>query len=127
VVNRGATNTLVANNTLYNVSSGNRGKAILRLWGTENTTIQNNILYGGSNDTISSGDGGPITHNRCASGCTTADKPEFVNPAAGDFHLSASSPITITQSGYNLSSSFAIDKDGMGWGSTWGLGAYKYR
>src|SRR5262249_9541321 len=99
----------------------------LRMWGTANTTIRNNILYGGSNDTISSGDGGPIGYNRCASGCTTADNPQFVNAAAGDFRLTASSPTTITQSGVNLSSSFTIDKDAMAWGSTWGLGAYKYR
>jgi hypothetical protein len=125
-------NTFIANNTIYNITNSGRPgidtvlPAIAMIGGSSGTTVQNNIIYGGTNNTISASDGGTISNNRCDSGCTTAANPQFTNAAGGNFHLTASSPTTITQGGVPLASSFTTDKDGVAWGSTWGMGAYKY-
>ena len=85
----GPVSTLIANNTLYNVTSRNGGAIQVdpASPGTTSTTIQNNILYGGDLNTITGSDGGTISHNRCNSGCATSANPQFVSAAANNFHL----------------------------------------
>lgn len=123
----GATNTLIANNTLYNITSRNGGGIQIdgSSPGTTNTTIQNNILFGGDDDTITGSDGGTISNNRCDSGCTTSADPQFVNAAGGNFHLSISTPTTVSEGGVNLSASFTTDKDGVARTVPWSMGAYE--
>jgi hypothetical protein len=121
-------NTLIANNTVYGSLNftGQSSGIVFLCSGSTGTTIQNNIMFGGTNDTISGSDSGTISNNRCASGCTTVDNPQFVNAAGGDFHLTISSPTAITQGGVNQSARYTTDKDGVAWGSTYSLGAYKF-
>lgn len=81
-------NTLVANNTVYNISSGEGGGiAITGGGGSGASIIRNNILFGGTDNTITGSDGGTLSHNRCNSGCATSANPQFVSAAASNFHL----------------------------------------
>jgi hypothetical protein len=52
--------------------------------------------------------------------------PNFINQSSGNYHLSASSPISVTQGGLNLSASFTTDKDGVARTAPWSIGAYEY-
>jgi hypothetical protein len=122
-----ASNNLIANNTLYQITSRNGGGINFEsASSTSNTTIQNNIMYAGDDNRITntSGASGTFSHNRCDSGCATADNPQFTSAGAGDFTLSGSSPASITAGGTDLSASFTTDKAGNARGSTWSIGAY---
>lgn len=96
----GATNAQFYNNIVY--GSTNAGNSCLRVGaGAANAKVRNNICYGGSNDTIlDGGTASTISHNRCASGCTTSANPLLANAAGNDFTLTASS--TMINAGTNV-------------------------
>jgi hypothetical protein len=103
------------NNTLYNFD----GNAFNVDAGATNTKIQNNIAWGGTNNTIA--DNGSATlkdHNRFSD-------PLAVNAAGGDFHLQAGSPAIDAGTTETL---FSSDKDLVARpkGAAWDIGAYEF-
>jgi hypothetical protein len=129
--NDGSINDNIAfyNNTVYNHNG-----ALGCLWvdpgfAVSNTQFRNNICYG-TNAIISTSGGTPtISNNRCASGCTTADDPRFVDAASWNFRLSTSSPFTIVGAGVDLSRIFTSDFEGGSRTQTapFDLGAFELR
>jgi parallel beta helix pectate lyase-like protein len=78
----------VSNNTLYNNRVG-----ILNL--AQNQQYLNNIAYGNRDANLDGNGCVTCSANLCNSlggGCTVQGNPQFVNAAAGDFHLQAGSP-----------------------------------
>ncbi len=115
------------NNTSYGLH-GPIGVSGGNLTGSTNINVFNNLWVNtptsdGLNNVTTSG-------NNIVSGVTTGynfgDTPwttSFVNPAAGDFHLTAH-----TNAGMSLPSPYNVDPDGNNRGSngTWDIGAYEY-
>jgi hypothetical protein len=52
--------------------------------------------------------------------------PLFVNQVGGDYHLTASSPTSVTQGALDLSATFTTDKDSITRTAPWSIGAYEY-
>jgi hypothetical protein len=119
----GGSDTEIYSNTVYNMSVTGIGvdNSISR------PVIKNNISYQNGTNIDSQGPGTIMSNNLCgtaASGCTLVGNPNFVNAAAGDFHLQSNSP-AINQ-GADLSSVFTTDFDGNTRVLPYDLGAYEY-
>jgi parallel beta-helix repeat protein len=90
-----ATQTVVANNTIYGQTA--TGLYVGAASGTDNTqtALTNNIVYGNGTMILDAGSGTTFTTNLCdttGTGCASAGNPLFVNSSTGDFHLQAGSP-----------------------------------
>jgi parallel beta-helix repeat protein len=108
---------------------------------SSSTLIANNTIYGNHNDAcIFGGGSGEARNNICAnnaggngigmSGTLTTNlttDPGFVNPGAGDFHLTAGASTAIDK-GTSLSSVFTNDFGGTArpQGTQWDIGAYEF-
>jgi parallel beta-helix repeat protein len=112
----GCTNCQVYNNTVY----GNQLEGI-SMTSANSTIVKNNIIYGNGGTIVDwdNGSGGLVQSNNL-----TTD-PNFVNAAAGDFHLQQGSPVI--DAGMTLSQ-VTTDADGKARpaGSAYDIGAYEY-
>lgn len=84
-------NVSLYNNTVYGATNTSNS-CILVGSGNTNAKVKNNICYNGANDIIlNQGTASTVSNNRCASGCTTAADPLFVNAASNNFALQSTS------------------------------------
>ncbi|MDY6934299.1 MAG: Ig-like domain-containing protein [Spirochaetota bacterium] len=88
------------------------------LYYDEHTTAVNDL-----DSTIVSTDEGSGT---LGSWSNVSVDPEFADRAGGDLHLTASSPVSVTAGGLDLSGEFVTDKDGNNRTAPWSIGAYEY-
>lgn len=142
-------NIKIWNNSCFGNYSPSHANAICPLLrvngGTATSTgneFRNNIGFGaacggGQNNTLTSSGAGlaPFTfsNNRCANGgnlgnCPTTDDPQYANASGGNLHLTATTPSTIKNAGFNLGAFFSTDQDGntRPQGPAWDMGAYEF-
>ena len=117
-------NTQIYNNTIYN----HLGEGIGIGAGSSGTLIRNNILFQNAPAINNSGTNTTFSNNLCSSsgtGCSVIGNPLFVNAAANDFHLTASSPAV--NAGTTIST-VITDFDGVTrpQGAAYDIGAYEY-
>jgi hypothetical protein len=120
----GDRNGAAYNNTVY-------GNPVAGLWvapGADNGVYRNNIAYNNAPDIQNEGNGSTFSHNLCnnsSAACTDRGNPQFVNAAAGDFHLQAGSPAInagVPVSGITTD----MDQTPRPRGGRFDLGAYQY-
>jgi len=117
VVDFGATNSQILNNTIYNNNLGSAGIDIN--WGT-NTIVENNISFHNANANYLDDAAGTLQdHN------LFGIDPLFVSPAVNDFHLQIGSPAI--DAGITLSQ-VPVDLDGLKrpQGLAYCIGAYEF-
>ena len=102
----------IYNNTCHDGDVG------IEMWDQSNNVTAKNNIFSSMGQAATLGNGANNTNTNYVT------NPNFVNPAAGDFHLKPGSPGI--GEGANLSSTFTTDMDGVARGSSFDIGAYQY-
>jgi len=107
-------NTVVYNNTIWNITGGFTPPHIIVNGGSGNV-VRNNLWY--------ACEGSPTATANTTSNNIEVGADPFVNTAASNFHLAGA-----TSAGFSLSSPYNVDFDGeiRGADSNWDLGAYEF-
>lgn len=114
-VNYGSIDSLIANNTIYGNDKG--GIMIWSGGGSRGTRVINNISYGNNGNQIQDNGTGTVLQNNLTT------NPNFVNAAGRDFKLQSGSPAI--NAGVSLSE-VPNDADGGTRGPAWDIGAYEF-
>ena len=126
----------IENNIIFS-SGGSFSYCIYELnTSSDPTSVRNNDLFDCSTALYRDADGGgnlttisametDLTNESITNGGNVNVDPAFVDKAGGDWHLTASSPTSVTEGGLNLSGSFTTDKDGITRTVSWSMGAYE--
>ncbi|MEK6698072.1 MAG: Ig-like domain-containing protein [Nitrospirota bacterium] len=123
-----ANNPIIENNILFTPTDG--GFCITDFYAVaslRNNDFVNCYYYlngSGTLTTISAIEAALKAKGSAASGNVSAS-PAFANQAGGDWHLTASSPTSVSRGGLDLSAQFTTDKDGASRTAPWSIGAYE--